>query len=184
MKTELLNGPQGKYSRLMLYAQEQAEKGDVPAAERDFRDAIKEDPSSPGAYLNLGNLFLAQGKHAEAKVQFREVLQRIPQDCRALEGLGDVELAMGDIPASIAYYEKVTGAKEACIEEPVPVNLGLYPAEFDVRLKTLSEYAVSSKWKLPATFERSRLKGHVLDAEETGAAEAANRQLGGDQPLH
>lgn len=180
MKTNLLNGTRGNYSRLMLYAQEQEEKGDLAGAERDIREAIDADPSSPGAYVNLGNLLLGKGKHAEAKVQFQEALQRAPQNCRALEGLGDVELAMGDIPASIALYAKVAGAKEACIEEPVPANLGLSPEEFGARLKTLFEYAALPKWKLAATFERSRLNGHVLGAEEVGAVEAVNRQPGGE----
>ena len=37
-----------------------------------------------------------------------------------------------------------------------------------------------AKWKLAATFERSRLNGHVLGAEEVGAVEAVNRQPGGE----
>jgi len=179
MKTALINGPQGKYSLLILSAQEQAEKGDVTVAEGNVREAIKVDPSSPEAYINLGNLLLGEGNPAAAKEQFQEALQRAPQNCRALEGLGDVELAMGDIPASIAQYAKVAGAKEACIEEPVPLNLGLSPTEFSARLKTLSEYAASAKWKLTATFERARLKGNALGAEGLGAPEAGNRQLGG-----
>lgn len=180
MKTTLLKEQRGKYFRLMLDAQEQTEKRDVAGAERDFREAIKEDPSSPGAYVNLGNLFLGQGKHAEARVQFQEALERAPQSCQAFEGLGDVELAMGDVPASVAQYAKVAGAREACIEEPVPVNLGLSPEEFGTRLKTLNEYVSSPKWKLAATFERSRLTGHVLDTRGLGAAEAANRRPGGE----
>jgi tetratricopeptide (TPR) repeat protein len=180
MKANLVNEPRGSYRLSLLDAQAEAQKGDVAVAERGFREAIKTDPSSPEGYVNLGNLFLGVGKHAEAKEQFQEALQRAPQNCRALEGLGDVKLAMGDVPASIAEYAKVAGAKEACIEEPVPVNLGLPPAEFGTRLKTLSEYAASAKWKLAAAFERSRLKGHVLGAEELRAADAFSPQHGGD----
>jgi tetratricopeptide (TPR) repeat protein len=192
VQANFFNGPRGKYSELMLFGQEEAEKGDVKVAERDFREAIKSDPASPEAYVNLGNLLLGEGKHAQAKVQFQEALQRALQNCRALEGLGDVELALGDIPASIAQYAKVAGAKEACLEEPVPVNLGLSAAEFGARLKSLSEYAASAKWKLAATFELSRLKGYDLGAGGLVAAEAVNRQVGGDaskrageaQPCH
>ena len=180
VQANFFNNPRGSYSELMLFGQEEAEREDVVLAERDFRIAIKADPASPEAYVNLGNLFLGEGRHAEAKVQFQEALQRAPQNCRVLEGLGDVELAMGDGPASIAQYAKVAGAKEACIEEPVPVNLGLSAAEFSARLNSLSEYAASAKWKLAARFELSRLKGHAVGAEELGAAEAVNQQLGGD----
>src|SRR5438309_11935677 len=116
MKANLLNEPRGGYRLSLLDAQAQAEKGDVAVAEKDFREAIKTDPSSPEGYVNLGNLFLGEGKYAEAKEQFQEALQRTPQNCRALEGLGDVELDMGDVPASIAEYAKVAGAKEVCIE--------------------------------------------------------------------
>ena len=179
-KANLLNEPLGSYRLSLLGAQAEAEKGDVTGAERDFREAIKTDPSSPEGYINLGNLLLGAGKHAQAKEQFQDALQRAPQNCRALEGLGDVELAMGDVPASMTEYAKVAGAKEACIEEPVPVNLGLSPAEFGARLKTLSKYAASAKWKLAARFELSRLKGHVLGAEELSTAKAVSRQHGGD----
>ena len=121
MKTNLLSEPRGSYSVCCcLTRKRRRKKGTLAVAEKDFREAIKADPSSPEGYVNLGNLFLGKGKHAEAKEQFREALQRAPQNCRALEGLGDIELAMGDIPASIAEYAKVAGAKEACIEEPVP----------------------------------------------------------------
>jgi len=181
MKTNLLNEPRGNYRLSLLDAQSEAEKGDIAAAEKDFREAIKNDPSSPEGYVNLGNLLLGRGKHGEAKEQFREALQRAPQNCRALEGLGDIEFARGDIAASIAEYAKVAGAREPCIEEPHPVNLGLSPAEFTARLKSLSEYAAPAKWKLAVTFELSRLKGHALGAEELGAGEAASRQLGGDR---
>ena len=180
MKANLVDEPGGSYRLSLLDAQAEAQKGDVAVAERSFREAIKTDPSNAEGYINLGNLFLGLGKHAEAQEQFQEALQRAPQNCRALEGLGDVRLAMGDIPASIAEYAKVAGAKDACIEEPVPVNLGLSAEEFGTRLKTLSEYAASAKWKLAAAFERSRLKGHVLGAEEPGAAGAVTRQLEGN----
>lgn len=180
MKTILLSEPQGKYFLSLLYAQEVAEKGDVNVAERDFREAIKAAPANPEAYVNLGNLFLGEGKHSDAKVQFQEALRRAPHNCRALEGLGDVELVMGDIPASIGQYAKVAGATDACIEEPLPVNLGMSPTDFVARLKALSEYAAAAKWKLAATFELSRLKGHAPGAEQLGVAEALNRHPGGD----
>jgi tetratricopeptide (TPR) repeat protein len=170
VKENLLNGPRGKYDEQMLYGQEEAAKGDVTVAERDFREAIKADPASPEAYVNLGNLLIGEGKHAEAKEQFQEALQRAPQNCRAVEGLGDAELAMGDAPASVAAYAKVAGAKEVCIEEPAPANLGLSPAEFDIRVKSVSAYGAAAKWKLASRFELSRLRGHTTDADEPGAS--------------
>jgi len=174
MRTELLRGPQGKYVSWMLDAEEKAGKGDFTVAEGDFRESIKDDPANPAAYVELGNLLLGQGKEGEAKGQFQEALRRAPQNCRALEGLGDVELAQGDIPQSITQYARVAQAKEACLEEPVPVNLGLSPREFSGRLKALSEYAASSKWKLAATFELSRLQSHALGAEAAAGAEAVS----------
>jgi tetratricopeptide (TPR) repeat protein len=192
VKANLLSEQQGDYRLLLLDAQAKAEKGEVAVAEKDFREAIKTDPSSPEGYVNLGNLLLAAGKHTEAKEQFQEALQRSPQNCRALEGLGDTELAMGNVPASIAEYAKVAAAKEACIEEPVPSNLGLSPAEFGARLKALSAYADSEKWKLAVALERARLKSPVLGAEDGGAVESISRQPGRDsskvagdlQPCH
>ena len=84
MKTNLFHAPRGRYPLSLLDAQAEAEKGDVAGAERDFREAIKGEPASAEGYVNLGNLFLGEGKHPEAKVQFQEALQRAPQNCRAL----------------------------------------------------------------------------------------------------
>ena len=173
MRTDFGHAPQGRYVSWMLDAQEKAGKGDFTVAEGDYREAMKADPASPEAYVELGNLLLGEGKPAQAKGQFQEALQRASQNCRALEGLGDVELALGDIPASIARYAKVAGAKEACLEAPVPVNLGLSPTEFAARLKSLSEFASSAKWKPAAKFELSRLKGRDSGAEAGAAAESA-----------
>lgn len=180
MKTILLSEPLGKSFLSLLYAQEEAEKGDSEVAEKGFREVIKADPSNPEGYVNLGNLFLREGKQAEAKVQFQEALRHAPQNCRALEGLGDVELAMGDTPASIAQYAKVAGAKEACVEEPVPLNLGLSTADFGARLKSLSEYAGPAKSKIATTFELSRLSGHASGANKVSDPGAVNRQPGGE----
>jgi tetratricopeptide (TPR) repeat protein len=177
MRTDLLSGPQGKYVSWMLDAQEQAAKGNLTVAEADLREAIKADPASAEAYVGLGNLFLGEGKPTEAKAQFREALQRAPQNGGALEGLGDAEFALGDIPASLAQYAKVAGAKEACLEEPVPVNLGLSSTEFGARLKSLSEYAGSAKWKPAATLELFRLKGYALGAAELDTPKAVDGQV-------
>src|SRR5262249_19590097 len=99
MRANLLSRPRGKYFSWMLDAQEQVERGDLGAADRDFREAMRTDPANSEAYIGLGNLLLRQGKHAEAKQQFWEAAQRSPQNCRVSEGLGDAELAAGNVPA-------------------------------------------------------------------------------------
>jgi tetratricopeptide (TPR) repeat protein len=188
VKANLLNEQHGDYRLLLLDAQAKAEKGEVAIADKDFREAIKTSPSNSEGYVNLGNLLLASGKHTEAKEQFREALQRSPQNCRALEGLGDVELATGNVPASIAEYAKVAAAKEACIEEPVPANLGLSPVEFGSRLKALSGYADSEKWKSAVAFQRARLTSPTLGAENHGvesvgqSGRASSKGTGEGQP--
>ena len=177
MRTDFVHGPQGKQFQWMLDAQEQAQKGDFTTAEGDFLEAIKEDPASPEAYVSLGNLLLGEGKHAEATRQFKDALQRAPRNCRALEGLGDSELAVGDIIGSITRYTEVTSSQDACLEEPVPVNLGLSPKEFGARLKSVSEYATSAKWKLAATFELSRLQGYTWAVEAPGNRSGVGGQI-------
>jgi tetratricopeptide (TPR) repeat protein len=149
----------GKYLLWMIYARDQADKGQVSGAELDLREAIKIGPMNPEAHVSLGNLLLSEGKNARAKIQFREALATVPLNCRALEGVGDVELAEGNILGSLSAYELVATAKGTCLEEPVPVDLGLSPAEFSARVKSLSKYTGSAKWKWAATFELSRLTG-------------------------
>jgi tetratricopeptide (TPR) repeat protein len=178
-RADLLGGARGKHVSWMLDAQEQASKGEFTVAEGDFRESIKSDPQGPEGYVGLGNLFVGEGKYPQAKAQFFEALRRAPQNCRALEGLGDVELALGDVPQSVAQYARVSAATEACLEEPVPANLGLSQTEFSARLKFLSEYAASAKSKAAATFELHRLTGYALTGEEPGAARRLSQGAAG-----
>jgi tetratricopeptide (TPR) repeat protein len=177
MKLDLLAGARGKYVSWMLDAQEQEGKGNLTAAEGDFREAIKADPAGPEPYVALGNLLLSQGTQGEAKAQFQEALQHAPQNCRALEGLGDVALAEGDIAASLAEYAKVATAKDACLEEPAPVNLGLSKPDFTARIKSLSEGLASPKSKAAAAFELTRLQVGDSGGSDSARTPSANPQV-------
>jgi tetratricopeptide (TPR) repeat protein len=182
MKANLLNrSPKGSAVAL-LQAQAGAEKGDVAAAEKEFAEAINTEPSNPEGYVNLGNLFLGQGKHVQAKEQFRQALQHAPGNCRALEGLGDVGLATNEIEASIAQYAKVAGARDPCVEERLPANLGLSSADFGARLQSLSERGRIAKWKAAVNFELSRLKARASGSESAGASNPASQESRLDDP--
>jgi tetratricopeptide (TPR) repeat protein len=167
----MAQGAEGKYFLWLTMGEEQAQEKDTSLAEQSIREAIKLNPAASDAYVRLGNIFLLEGKPIEAKAQFGEALKREPQDCHALEGVGDAELAMGNVVASMTKYGVVARSRRLCIEEPPPENLGLSPIEFGLRLKSVAEYLSSPKWQPDATFELARLGyGASEDASHTGTA--------------
>src|SRR5690606_21594880 len=57
-------------------------------AERHFRRALKEDPSSYPPLVNLGGALLALGKHEEALKINERAVRRAPEDALAHSQLG------------------------------------------------------------------------------------------------
>ena len=163
--TALRDDPGGRYFLWLISAEGHARQKDDQGAEPPIREALKLDPTAPEARISMGQLLLQRGQPRAAQEQFLQALQRSPYDCRALSGMADAELATGNTEASLEWLRPVPGIWPACFMETPVENLGLSPAEFDLRMKSLRIYASSPKWKVHATFQLSRLNGQAISGQ-------------------
>jgi len=167
---------EGKYFLRLISAEAHAQQKDDSVAEQHLLEALRSNPSTPEAYISLGQLLLRRGSLTAARTKFEEALKRDPKDCRAIEGLADTNMAMGNIEAALESLEQVL-TLQPCLEDAPPENLGLPPAELNRRIKLLDEYANSPRWKNAATFQLLRLGGRNAETS-SGMSEAA----GGSTP--
>jgi tetratricopeptide (TPR) repeat protein len=153
----LSHGPDGKYYTWLILGEREADEGNTTSALQNFRQAMRLNPQLAESYVDLGNLLLKDGQPSKAKADFEEALKHNRDDCSAFEGLGDTELAMGNLPASLAYYRSALHFTPGCAVRPAPKTLGLSPSLFASRVKSLEAYAVSRGWARAAQLAIVRL---------------------------
>ena len=112
-----LDVTEGNYTIRNNYASALAERGDLDAAIREYRDVLKKWPHLPRVHNNLGQVLAARGNIAEAISHHNEAL-RLTSDASIPNGnaartfdratahlnLGNVFLAQGQIPGAIREY--------------------------------------------------------------------------------
>lgn len=89
----------------------------IYTSEKDFSNtldalqhALKLDMSSAGTHINLGNLYIAEGKSALAEHEFRKVLQAYPANPEANYDLGVLLLGSGKPVEAIRLFNRVQPA--------------------------------------------------------------------------
>ena len=75
-------------------------KGDLQAAEREFRQVIAEDPNSTQAYFNLGNVLFLTNRNGEAKQTLEAGLRLSPSNAMGHYLNGSVLTRLGDFKAA------------------------------------------------------------------------------------
>lgn len=94
-------------------------RGDLAAAERFYREAMRADSSHAGALHYLGLLAAQAGKLDEAERLIGKALARRPGDAEALRNLAKVRITAGDAPAAEsaarAAVEAAPGDAEAAL---------------------------------------------------------------------
>lgn len=89
------------------------QRGELPQAERELRQAIALEPSRPEGHIGLAEVLLDQKRYAEAQEAYAEVLRRWPQRADALAGRGDLALALEKRREALVWYEKAIAADPA-----------------------------------------------------------------------
>jgi MSHA biogenesis protein MshN len=79
----------------------QLQEGRANAAESDFRDALKQDPSHPGARQALLGLLLDSGRNNEAEQLLRKALDINPRQPRYAMVLARLEVERGEVTGAI-----------------------------------------------------------------------------------
>jgi Flp pilus assembly protein TadD len=75
-------------------------KGDLQAAEREFRQVIAEDPNSAQAYFNLGNALFLTNRNGDAKQTLEAGLRLSPSNALGHYLNGSVLTRLGDFKAA------------------------------------------------------------------------------------
>ena len=106
----------------------EASRNDLDKADADFREAIKLDPASSVAYLELAQLRLVQKKQAEAKPLLEQALQYNPNSEHALQLL-----------VSTMMFDKQPAKALSRVQEQIakaPQNSGMYVLLSDLQMAT------------------------------------------------
>ncbi|HEX7578404.1 MAG TPA: tetratricopeptide repeat protein, partial [Thermoanaerobaculia bacterium] len=82
-------------------------------AEREFREALRIEPSSTTALYGLATLLLETGRAREAAALFEQVLQNEPRNASALIGLSRGRKTTDGLAAAAAVLEQATKLDDA-----------------------------------------------------------------------
>lgn len=83
-----------------------ANRGDTPAAEASYREALELNPQLLAAYLNLADLLRAQQRDEEARVLLLQALDVLPENGNTLHALGLLETRSGSTDKALEYLRK------------------------------------------------------------------------------
>jgi putative PEP-CTERM system TPR-repeat lipoprotein len=92
---------------LVLAARTYAAAGDKVSSERFLRRALDHDPSYEPAYIALGQLFISQGRLAEARGEFEKISNGSPKAIGASTMVGVLMEAQGQTAQARARFEQV-----------------------------------------------------------------------------
>ncbi|OGW37599.1 MAG: hypothetical protein A2010_11285 [Nitrospirae bacterium GWD2_57_9] len=98
------------------------EKGDLPAAQKEFEEVVKAIPDNLMAQRKLGDLYALQSRPADALKQYRIVLSLNPKDSETTMLIAEAE-AGHDITKHLALPKAAAGsAPETQKEKPPPAS--------------------------------------------------------------
>jgi tetratricopeptide (TPR) repeat protein len=81
-------------------------RGDLPAAEAAYREALYLNPQLLPAYLNLADLLRAQSREDEARQLLLQALAIAPDNGATLHSLGLLETRTGNSEKALEYLQK------------------------------------------------------------------------------
>jgi tetratricopeptide (TPR) repeat protein len=93
-----------------MMAQDYAALREVPSAEREFNEAIRARPQTPGLHLDFGYLYARAQQWDKAEEQFRLETELQPGNAEAAYRLGEAEMQLGkfhEAHASLAQSNKI-----------------------------------------------------------------------------
>lgn len=148
----------GKYFVWLIAAEAHAREGGYPAAAPFITKALKLDSASPEAFIIQGQLQLSGHLASEARESFSEAWKRDPKSCRAVEGMFESELALGDTDQAVAFLTKATDIGGMCLGDPLVPNLGLSADDYTQRINSLRESSNSTTSRKLVQLEIDRLE--------------------------
>ncbi|KAA1190410.1 ammonia-forming cytochrome c nitrite reductase subunit c552 [Pseudohalioglobus sediminis] len=93
-------------SALMQLGLFRANRGDLPAAEADYREALALNPQLVAGYLNLADLLRAQGRDDDARQLLLTSLEVAPENGNTLHALGLLETRSDQPDKALEYLRR------------------------------------------------------------------------------
>jgi cellulose synthase operon protein C len=100
----------------LLRAVADIDRKEFSTADEYIHRSLEKEPNNPGAYVQLGNLRMAQNKYAEAQKAYQQALDQDSNSTDALGGVLNVDLvqkqpdrAIAAVKAQLAKYPKNAG---------------------------------------------------------------------------
>jgi glutathione synthase/RimK-type ligase-like ATP-grasp enzyme len=103
---EILRRAPTNFSALNEFGTLLTNMGAIEAACRVYAEAVTHHPDNPIGHVNLANLLLRAGRHAEARAHYEAVLKLDPDHAPAHQGLGAVLSDIGDRTAARHHFEQ------------------------------------------------------------------------------
>jgi len=81
-------------------------EGDLPRAEREYREITVRQPENPWGWLALGELYGEMGEFMQAEKAFKRVMELVPAHAPAYAALGELFRMRGDAGQAGAWYRR------------------------------------------------------------------------------
>ena len=104
--TEIARDPKSSGAQLLL-GQVQFAKGNKPAAEAAFKQAIELKPDNATAYFQIAQFYVATQQQQQALASLAEATTRNPKDTKAWLTVGLIQEQQNNFPAAREAYEKI-----------------------------------------------------------------------------
>jgi len=88
------------------------EEGDLKAAEKAYKAALKIDPNFAAGHYNLGLTLKAAGNLADAIAYYRQAIKLAPEHAEAHQNLAVALLKIGKMPESLAEFKRAIALHE------------------------------------------------------------------------
>jgi putative PEP-CTERM system TPR-repeat lipoprotein len=127
--------------------------GDPNEIESLLKKAVTVNPQSINARLALVNFYIQKGDGKQAQLAAQEANSTLPNDPRALELLGQVQLATGDATLAVSTFSKLVAARPGSVEPLMRLARALVVVkDYDKAVEKLREALAIN----PELFEASR----------------------------
>lgn len=100
-ESALEKAPETAAEPVIALARSDLALGDGQRAERRVQRLLADDPDNLVAMNLLGDIYLANGKQAEARAQYTSIIRHMPQSPQAYERLARLQLAAGELDPAL-----------------------------------------------------------------------------------
>jgi diguanylate cyclase (GGDEF)-like protein len=138
-----LNFPPVFSQSVLDEAKNEARNGDVAHAIMLLQNEVQSNPQDEEAHLFLGNLYFSVHLYSDALQEYQTVFSLDPKNITALNNMGVVEEALGNLQEALNDYKKVEAAQPSFL--PVHQNLAFIYAKIGDFQGALNEYQILTK---------------------------------------